>query len=161
MKFKVGKLYKVAGTTRKGNVIKITKDLGDGEYKYEVVSGKEEDLVRSFVSGSAFADSLKPIEECIVIYSKYNDVIALDKSTGRKGIAKCSPEDEFDFGIGAKLAFERLTRTNISEPDNEFGAMASALKGMVTAFEESGFTRPEAIRIALGLANGKSNTEGN
>lgn len=159
MKFKIGKLYKVTGTTRKGNVIKITKDLGDGEYKYEVVSEKKEDLVGSFVSGSAFADFLKPIEECIVIYRKYNDVIALDKSTGRKGIAKCSPE--FDFGIGAKLAFERLTRTNISEPDNEFGAMASALKGMVTAFEESGFTRPEAIRIALGLTNGKSNTEGN
>ena len=143
MKFEVGKLYKVTKTTRKGNVIKITEDLGYGEYKYEVVTNVKEDLVGSFVSGSAFADSLKPVKECIVIYRKYNDVIALDKSTGRKGIAKCSPEDKFDFGIGAKLAFERLTRTNISEPDNEFRAMASVFKGMVTAFEESGFTRPE------------------
>ena len=161
MKFEVGKLYNVTKTTRKGNVIKITEDLGYGEYKYEVVTNVEKDLVGSFVSGSAFADSLKPVEECIVIYRKYNDVIALDKSTGRKGIAKCSPEDKFDFGIGAKLAFERLTRTNIGEPDNEFRAMASVFKGMVTAFEESGFTRPEAIRIVIRLANGKSDAEGN
>lgn len=161
MKFEVGKLYKVTKTTRKGNVIKITEDLGYGEYKYEVVTNVKKDLVGSFVSGSAFADSLKPVEECIVIYRKYNDVIALDKSTGRKGIAKCSPEDKFDFGIGAKLAFERLTRTNIGEPDNEFRAKASVFKGMVTAFEESGFTRPEAIRIVIRLANGKSDAEGN
>lgn len=103
MKFEVGKLYKVTKTTRKGNVIKITEDFGDGEYKYEVVTNAEEDLVGSFASGSAFADSLKPVEECIVIYRKYNDVIALDKSTGRKGIAKCSPEDKFDLVNRCKI----------------------------------------------------------
>lgn len=159
MKFEVGKLYKVTETTKKGNVIKITKYLGDGRYDYEVVTGVKKDLIKNFVSGSAFADSLKPVEECIVIYRKYNDVIALDKSTGRKGIAKCSPEDEFDFGFGAKLAFERLTGSNTGEYDNEFRTMANTLKGMVTAFVESGFTRSEAIGIALGLANGKSNME--
>lgn len=46
--------------------------------------------------------------ECIVIYRKDSDVIALDKRTGEKSIAKCSPDDEFDFNIGAKIAFERL-----------------------------------------------------
>lgn len=46
--------------------------------------------------------------ECIVIYRKDSDVIALDKRTGRKAVAKCSPDDEFNFNIGAKLAFERL-----------------------------------------------------
>ncbi len=35
-------------------------------------------------------------------------MIALDKRTGEKAIAKCSPEDEFDFEVGAKLAFDRL-----------------------------------------------------
>lgn len=48
--------------------------------------------------------------ETIVIYRKDNEVIALDKSTGKKAVAKCSPADEFDFMTGAKLAFERLTR---------------------------------------------------
>ncbi len=46
--------------------------------------------------------------ECIVIYRKDSDVIALDKRTGEKAIAKCSPDDEFDFNVGAKLAFGRL-----------------------------------------------------
>lgn len=52
--------------------------------------------------------SVKP--ETIVIYRNGNEVIALDKSTGKKAVAKCSPKDEFDFSIGAKLAFERLFR---------------------------------------------------
>ena len=44
----------------------------------------------------------------IVIYQSDNTVIAEDKSTGKKGIAKCSPEDTFDFTTGAKIAFDRL-----------------------------------------------------
>ena len=50
--------------------------------------------------------------ETIVIYRKDNEVIALDKRTGKKAIAKCSPEDTFDFNIGAKLAFGRLMNSN-------------------------------------------------
>ena len=50
--------------------------------------------------------------ETIVIYSKDNEVIALDKRTGKKAIARCNPEDTFDFNIGAKLAFERLMNGN-------------------------------------------------
>lgn len=47
-------------------------------------------------------------DECIVIFRKDREVFALDKSTGKKAVAKCSPEDTFDFKVGAKLAFERL-----------------------------------------------------
>lgn len=46
--------------------------------------------------------------ECIVIFRKGNQVTALDKATGEKGVARCCPEDTFDFKTGAKLAFERL-----------------------------------------------------
>lgn len=53
--------------------------------------------------------------ECIVIYRKDSDVIALDKRTGEKSIAKCSPDDEFDFNIGAKLAFERLGEIKVGD----------------------------------------------
>lgn len=57
--------------------------------------------------------SLKRAEqETIVIYRKDNEVIALDKGTDKKAIAKCSPEDTFDFNIGAKLAFDRLMNGN-------------------------------------------------
>lgn len=44
----------------------------------------------------------------VIIYSEGNKVIAFDKFTGKKGEAICSPEDEFDFYIGADLAFKRL-----------------------------------------------------
>ena len=50
--------------------------------------------------------------ETITIYRKDNEVIALDKSTGKKAIARCCPEDTFDFETGAKLAFDRLLVNN-------------------------------------------------
>lgn len=49
--------------------------------------------------------------ESIVIYRKGQEVIAVDKSTGETAVAKCSPQDTFDFKVGAKLAFERLMYT--------------------------------------------------
>lgn len=51
---------------------------------------------------------LKKFNETIVLYRKDNRVIAFDKSTGEKAETICSPEDTFDFHIGAKLAFQRL-----------------------------------------------------
>jgi hypothetical protein len=47
--------------------------------------------------------------EKIVIYRKGNEVIAKDVNTGKIGVAKCDPRDEFDFKVGAKLALDRLT----------------------------------------------------
>lgn len=47
-------------------------------------------------------------DETIVLYRKNNRVIALNKSTGEKAEAICSPTDTFDFRTGAKLAFDRL-----------------------------------------------------
>lgn len=54
-------------------------------------------------------DDLEPVNETIVIYRKDREVIAVDKTTGEKAIARCNPTDEYDFRVGAKLAFERLT----------------------------------------------------
>ena len=48
-------------------------------------------------------------EKPIMIYRKGREVIAEDKDTGKTGVAKCNPSDEFDFYTGAKLALERLT----------------------------------------------------
>ena len=53
-------------------------------------------------------DLVKHQNETIVIYHNENKVIALDKQTGERAEAKCNPADEFDFRIGAKLAFNRL-----------------------------------------------------
>jgi len=50
--------------------------------------------------------------EHIIIYRNGNSVIAKDRNTGKNAVAKCHPDDEFDFMVGAKLALERL-----SQPD--------------------------------------------
>lgn len=54
-------------------------------------------------------DMIKHVKpQTIVIYQKDNRVIAKDKTTDRVAMAICSPEDEFNFNIGASIAFERL-----------------------------------------------------
>ena len=50
--------------------------------------------------------------EHVIIYRDGNSVIAKDRNTGKNAVAKCHPDDEFDFMVGAKLALERL-----SQPD--------------------------------------------
>lgn len=50
----------------------------------------------------------KSNDEIIVIYRDGNKTIAMNKVTGEKAEAKCSPEDEFNFSVGAKLALDRL-----------------------------------------------------
>lgn len=55
----------------------------------------------------------------IIIYKNGRNVVALDKNTGKSGIAKCHPDDEFDFYTGANLAFSRLTGCKLVEFDGE------------------------------------------
>lgn len=59
----------------------------------------------------------KAKQETIVIYRNDNKVVALDKTTGEKAEAKCNPADEFDFHVGAKLAFSRLMGED-AKPDD-------------------------------------------
>lgn len=68
------------------------------------------------------------LDETIVIYRKNNNVIALDKSTGAKGVAHCNPEDTFDFKVGAKLAFDRLVG-RVGEPFEEVDETRNAEVG--------------------------------
>lgn len=53
----------------------------------------------------------------VIIYRNGQDVIALDKETGEKAVAKCHPNDEFDFAIGAKIAFGRLYHSQDYNPE--------------------------------------------
>ena len=53
-----------------------------------------------------------PKADKIIIMADKEDprkVIAKDLTTGKTACAKCSPDDKFDFGYGARLALERLT----------------------------------------------------
>lgn len=80
--------------------------LGEEDMKVKILKHKDKDHVgKTFtVKSRAF----KKINETIVICRDGNKVTALDKSTGKKAIARCNPADEFDFYTGAKLAFSRL-----------------------------------------------------
>ena len=55
---------------------------------------------------------LEPLEPAdkhvVVIYQDGRDVVAIDKNTNKKAVATCSKDDEFDFYIGAGIAFARL-----------------------------------------------------
>ena len=106
-KFKVGETYLVNGGCNKGNIIEITKINGECCW-YNIIKGIDNG-VHVFCCYSPYTEYLEPIKnESIVIYRKGKEVIALDKVTGKKAVAKCGPDDEFDFNTGAKLAFDRL-----------------------------------------------------
>ena len=127
MKFEVGKLYRVGGECKEtGNVIKITNKhpaCGTVRYVYNTVSGKSPSMgLEFFDNGSIFAKSLIPVvqykkpeilpkEQKIVVVQDKNRVTASWYEGGKKvaaGVAKCSPEDTFDFATGARIAFDRL-----------------------------------------------------
>lgn len=127
MKFEIGKMYRVGGDCAEtGNVIKITDKciyLGTIRYLYETVSGKKPmGYCEFFNVGSIFSKSLVPVvqykkpeilpkEQKIVVVQDKSRVTASLYENGKKvaaGVAKCSPEDTFDFSTGARIAFDRL-----------------------------------------------------
>lgn len=89
-----------------GEEATITKICSNGQVFLEF---KKPDL-NSFYFLSYCMDMIKYPKESqnIIIYQKGNKVIAKDKTTNKTGTAICSPEDEFNFNIGASIAFERL-----------------------------------------------------
>ena len=67
----------------------------------------------------------------IVIYRVGRTVVALNQNTDETGVAKCHPTDDFDFSVGAKLAFERL----LSHGDTEVGKEKPEKQKKVVKFE--------------------------
>lgn len=127
MKFEVGKMYRVGGDRLEtGNVIRITskcESLGITRYLYDTVSGKRVwKGIEFFNAGSIFSKNLVPVvqyekpeilwrEPKVVVCRDGNCVTASLYKNGKKvavGVAKCSPEDTFDFATGARIAFDRL-----------------------------------------------------
>ncbi len=91
----------------------------------------------------------------IVIYFKDNETIALDKETGKKGIARCHPSDEFDRITGATIALTRLAHEcgkkalddvekhdeeKTSEPKFKVGDKVKIKKGLELHKEYCGYT---------------------
>mgnify|MGYP006916043099 CR=1 FL=1 len=91
-------------------------------YGHESFHFKNKDLLE--ITPQEFCKSHK---ETIVIYRDGNSVIAKDKVTGKKAVAKCHPDDEFDFMTGAKLALERLSQPEEEKP-KYFNGMVVCIK---------------------------------
>jgi hypothetical protein len=58
--------------------------------------------------------------EVIVIYRDGNKVVAKDKSTGEKAVARCHPDDKFDFKYGAVVAFNRLHGVELEQEEPKY-----------------------------------------
>lgn len=82
--------------------------------------------------------------DSIIIYRDGRKVIAEDRGTGEKAMARCHPDDEFDFRVGAKLAFDRLTSA-VKEKVKFAPGMAiwckdkSQLDALMQALEDMGY----------------------
>ena len=153
MKFEIGKMYRVGGDCMEtGNVIKITgkrEACGTVKYLYATVSGKTPwKNAEFFDKGSIFAKSLVPVvqykkpeilsrEPKIVVMRDGIRVTASWYEGGKKvaaGVAKCSPEDTFDFATGARIAFDRLMCKDDSSSTADDSKRVVALS-MWTRFE--------------------------
>ena len=129
----MGKICKVTGISALGDTIRIY----DKKYDYSWRFKKEE---------------VEKVSNTIVIYMKGNQVIALDKATGKNAVAKCHPDDEFDFNIGAKLAFERLMGVIKEEPKEKTQDFAKEMYDIRSDLEKAGFTKQESMDFVIKLS---------
>ena len=95
MEKQVGKVFTIS------RIIENHSDAGTG-YKFKEATG--------FVWDER---GLKLVSEGITITRHGDKVVA--KYGKKVGVAKCSPDDTFDFAVGAKLAFSRL----MGEPEDK------------------------------------------
>ena len=122
-KFKVGDKVRVRKDLKVGNygcnnatpymvefnsqVVTITKCISIGrQSEYHIA----EDKRGCFWTNEMF----EPIQPEEITITRHGDKVVA-KFGNKVGVAKCSPDDTFDFAVGAKLAFSRL----MGEPEDK------------------------------------------
>lgn len=109
--------YNITGQDMELGVVTYVRKCdtcSDADMKIKILKHKDKDYIgKTFSVESRFFEKIG--NETIVIFREDSKVTALDKSTGKKAFARCNPADEFDFRIGAKLAFSRL----MGEPEEK------------------------------------------
>ena len=115
-------LVEVYGKNGNGNILApgATFDTGMREYCGRIMTIKErtqlgnykieEDFGCWYFSPAAFT-KVEPEKEVFVAYRDGQEVVGLHKINNeivKKTVAKCHPDDTFDFMVGAKLAMERM-----------------------------------------------------
>ncbi len=111
-KFKVGDLVRGCKgapyviTNVKMLVGKVIKVHNDDFIEIKILKHLHEYNVNDIYS--VRSEYFKHINYEIRIFQDGKKIIAKNETDNNVGIAKCNPEDEFDFNTGAKLAFDRL-----------------------------------------------------
>lgn len=151
-KFKVGDKVKILDGSRIDNYTgewvgcAMTKHVGETHEIFKIIDEFHDGRIAYGLKGLFVSDAhchqwdergLELVEsadkkenETIVIYRDGNKVVALDKRNGKKGVARCNPEDTFCFDYGAQLAFERLMQQRVKVGDTVIGLPSANLYGI-------------------------------
>ena len=124
-KFNVGELYKVGDESllEVGNIIEITCVDSDRVYYKTIIAVDGGKIRDSFNTRSSFAKNLIPYaeeNEKIIIIRDGQNVTArkyVNEQLVNSAVARCAPDDSFDFDIGARIAVHRLL--NIKEVSDD------------------------------------------
>ena len=124
MKFKVGDIIKANSDnytlTRKREkwVGKVT-NIRAGSFEAKTINSRDEEQIGKSFWGLDYEDfDLMVPNTQIYITTDGKTTTSVLKENGKivkRGIARCNPEDEFDFKTGAKLAFDRLIGVEAKE----------------------------------------------
>lgn len=125
-KFKIGDVIKMNEKANDAYIFTTTSKVKEavvkgyfhGEVSIKITKGCADLIGDSYIVNDECIDLVrKSKSETIVIYRNNQKVVALGKTTGEKAEAKCNPADEFDFHVGAKLAFNRLMGDDVKPDD--------------------------------------------
>lgn len=152
-KFKVGDKVRINRNARKNSVprryIGVEGEIVETGTWRLLVKVPKRDL--PLVVTEKAIDLIRP--EKIIIYRNGAEVVAKNTATGKTGVAKCNPADEFDFNTGAKLAFERLTNPEPEKPKYYTGKVVC-----VSAFSDF-FTKGKVYEIKDGVGKDDEGTQ--
>ena len=121
MKYKVGDAVKIRDDLKRGfkgyGEVYVTLEMSNmsGNVFHIKKVTEDESITRYTLKEDPYSwnwtdDMFEVKHKPIIIYQKdWDTVVALDKETQKEGKARCSKDDKFDFLVGAKLAFERLS----------------------------------------------------
>lgn len=124
-KFNVGERYKVGDESllEAGNIIKITCVDGNRVWYKTIISADGNKPSDNFHVRSEFAKELIPFteeNEKIIIIRDGKKVTArkyVNEQLVNSAVARCAPEDTFNFDTGARIAVQRLL--NIKEVSHD------------------------------------------
>ena len=128
MRYKVGDKVKVRKDLKVGNVYGLcvfTEEMKDFCGKVVNITDVNRmdyciDSSDCYWTDDMFEDK---ISDNIHIHTEGNQVIAVNEKTGKRGVARCHPNDEFNFYTGAKIALVRL-----EESETPFGWLKKGVK---------------------------------